>query len=286
MGRWLVLTFAVVIGTLGLVIFMVPAHVSPTGISGLGVILNHLFGVPIGAVILVGNIPIQILAYRFLGGWKVMAATLYVLVLYSILVEVMRLPPAIAALSHLGLASGASQNTLLNAVFGGICGGISSGLVFRAGATFGGTSTLARIIQLRRGTPMAMSGLYTDAAVIALAAFAYHSWEAAMYSLVALFLGGIAVDYVLEGPSVVRTGLIITDRPREVTEAILYELGRGVTAWSGVGMYTAQPRSVLFVTMARPQVAALRDLVARTDPHAFLVIGQGHTAHGEGFQLP
>jgi uncharacterized membrane-anchored protein YitT (DUF2179 family) len=271
---FLLLNAAAIIGALSVLIFMAPAQVAPAGVSGLGVILNHLFDVPIGIVILIGNIPIQILAYKMLGGWRTIAGTIYVLFVYSFAIDLLTpyFPP-----------HGVSENTMLNALFGGILGGVSTGLVYLAGSTFGGTSTLGRIIQIKYGIPISTSSLYTDTLVIALAGLAFNSWEAALYALVALFLGGVATDYVLEGPSIIRTVLIITDHPRAVSDTILHQLGRGVTAWNGTGMFTEQQHTVLFITIARPQVGRVRQLVLEADPGAFIVIGQGQTAYGQGF---
>jgi uncharacterized membrane-anchored protein YitT (DUF2179 family) len=271
--RLFLLTAGALIGALAVIVFMAPARVAPAGVSGIGVILNSLFGTPIGLVILLGNIPIQILAYRMLGGWQVIASTIYVLFVYSFTIDI---------LTPYFPAGGVTENTLLNAIFGGVLGGISTGIVYLAGSTFGGTSTLARIVQIRLGTPMSTTSLYTDTLVIGLAGFAF-GWEAALYALVALFLGGVATDYVLEGPSVIRTALIITDRPREVSELIMSEMHRGVTAWDGTGMFTDQAHTVLFITISRPQVGILRQLVLQADPEAFMVIGQGQTAYGQGF---
>ncbi|NWF67805.1 MAG: YitT family protein [Chloroflexi bacterium] len=196
------------------------------------------------------------------------------LIVYSLLIDL---------LSPYFPTTGVSDNTMLNALFGGILGGMSTGLAYLAGATFGGTSTLGRIIQMKFGTPISSTTLYTDTLVIALAGLAFNSWEAALYALVALFLGGVATDYVLEGPSIIRTALIITDKPDEVSDTILHQLGRGVTAWPGTGMFTEKPHTVLFITIARSQVTALRELVLQADPSAFIVVGQGQTAYGHGF---
>jgi uncharacterized membrane-anchored protein YitT (DUF2179 family) len=273
--RLFLLSIGALISALGVVVFQAPFDIAPGGITGVGVILNHLFGLPIGLIILVGNIPVQLLAFRMLGGWRVIARTVFAVVLYSLLIDL--ITPYYAA------GGTVSDDRLLNALFGGIVGGIGTGLVLRAGGTMGGTSTLGRILQQRYGIPLSSSTLYTDGAVIAVAGLVF-GWEGALYAMVSLFVGGATADYTLEGPSVIRTSIIITDHPRDVADAILAELGRGVTAWEGQGMFTEQPHSVLYVTIARSQVNALRRIVTKTDPTAFLVIGQGHTAYGRGFR--
>jgi uncharacterized membrane-anchored protein YitT (DUF2179 family) len=175
-----------------------------------------------------------------------------------------------------------SDNILLMALFGGVLGGIGGGLVYRAEGTMGGTSTLARILQLRWGTPLSTTGIYTDGLVM-LAAGAVFGWEAALSAMVALFIGGIASDYMLEGPSVVRTATIVTDNPVRVAQAITHTLKRGVTEWRGEGANTHLAHTVLFVTVARPEARRLSEVVTAADPNAFIVIGQGHAVYGGGF---
>ena len=265
------LTLGAIISAFGVIVFEAPFKIAPGGISGVAIILNYVIHTPIGLIILIGNIPIQIFAYRMLGGWRVIAATVYAVGLYSILIDVL---PPFAPISH---------DILLNAVFGGIVGGIGTALVLRAGGTMGGTSTLGRILQQRYGTPLSSSTLYTDGIVVIFAGLAF-GLEGGLYAMVGLFVAGATTDYALEGPSVIRTGVIITDHPNEVADRIIKELGRGVTSWEAKGMFTDQPHTVLYVTIGRSQVNTLQRLVISADPAAFLVIGQGHSAYGEGFK--
>ena len=268
-----------VIGTLisavSVAVFMAPFNIVPGGVSGLGVILNHLDPrIPIGLVVLIGNIPIQILGYNSLGGWPVVAKTVVYVLIFSLAVD--NIGPML-----LGVNVG--KDVLLNAIFGGIVGGIGGGMIYVAGGTLGGTSTLARILQQRLGVPLSTGTLYTDMGVIVLAGLVF-GWAGALYATVALFVGAAASDYILEGPSVIRTATIVTDQPEQVSEAVIREVGRGVTAWPGTGMFTDQPHTVLFITVSRPQVNKLRQAVFSADPEAFVVIGQGHVAYGKGFK--
>lgn len=270
----ILLVLGAFISAISVIVFQAPFSIAPGGVSGLAIILNSVTGLPIGLMIILGNIPIQLIAYRMLGGWSVVASTLLVVVAYSIMIDVLTpyFPPR-----------GISQDMLLNALFGGIIGGIGGGLIYRAGSTLGGTSTLARILQERFGIPLSSSALYTDTAVIVLAGLIF-GWESAMYAMVALFVGGAVSDYVLEGPSVIRTAVIITDHPREVAAAVMTEMGRGVTGWDVRGMFTEQPHTVLYVTIGRAQVNALRRIVFAVDAKAFVVIGHGQSAYGKGFR--
>ena len=274
-GRLLLITIGALVAAVSVNLFYRPADVAPGGVSGIAVILNALFGLPVGLLVLIGNIPIQILGYRMLGGWRVVARTVFFLVIYSLAIDL--LAPY--------FPTGLTNDRLLNAVFGGIVGGIAGGLVYRAGATLGGTSTIARILQNKMGLSLNNTYLYTDTGVVLLAGLVF-GWEAALYAIVAIFVDGAVADYVLEGPSTIRTATIITDKPGPVADAIINQLKRGVTGWDGRGMYTQRERTVLFVTVMRPEINELRRLVFAIDDRAFIVIGQGHTAYGEGFRSP
>lgn len=271
----ILLTLGSLVAAVGVIIFMAPFEIAPGGVSGLAVILNHLDPrLPIGLIIILGNIPIQILGFRYLGGWRAIFGTIFYVIVFSLAIDL--LTPYLSAIN-------VGSNVLTNALFGGVLQGIGGGLVYRAGGTQGGTSTLGRILQQRLGIPLSTSTLYTDTLVVALAGLVF-GWEGALYAMVALFVGGAVADYVLEGPSVIRTATIITDRPQEVASAVISQMHRGVTAWEGTGMFTEKGHTVLFITVNRPQVTALRQLVLAVDPNAFVVIGQGHVAYGRGFK--
>lgn len=278
--RQLILTYALlslgaVIGSIGVIVFLAPNNIAPTGVSGIAVISNHLFETPIGLLVFLLNIPIQILAYRMLpGGWRNILRAAYVITIYTISLDylVQFVPPDLS-----------SDNEILNAIFGGVLGGIGSGIVIRAGGNFGGTSTIALIIQRRTGMPLSSIYLYTDILVIAAAGY-FFGITAALLAIVTLFIDGVAANYILEGPSVIRTVTIVTKHPEELSKLVMATLDRGMTSWEGRGMYTGEERTVLFISVSRTQTNEVRRLVNQVDPDAFVVIGHGHTAYGEGFQ--
>ena len=270
------MTIGATLGAVSFLIFLKPLTIPPAGITGVATILNHLIGSPIGIVILILNIPIMIIGARMLpGGWRVIPRTIYVLLVYSLAIELLA--------GHLPTDVVAADEKLLGAIFGGIVGGIGGGLVLRSGATFGGTSTIAMILRRRFGFSMSTTYVFTDIAILLTAGVVF-GWEATLYGIVVLFLDGVAAEYIIDGPNVIRTAIIITESPRAVSDAIIQQMNRGVTKWTGTGMYTDQDRNVLYVTVGRSQIHELKDLVTGIDPSAFMVIGQGHVAYGEGFR--
>lgn len=264
----------VIAAALSLVVFLQPLDIAPAGLAGASTLLNELFDTPIGLTIFVLNIPIQLLAYKMLpGGTGMILRTSLISAILSLLIDL--LGPLVA--------QGISDDRMLNALFGGVLGGVGLGLVFRAGATLGGTSTLALIFQRRFGFPMSTTFLCTDAIIIIGAGLVY-GWEGALYAAITLFISGLASDYVLEGPSVIRTAMIITDKPDEIAVLVFSNLQRGVTNWTIKGGYTGTEHTMLYITIGRSQTRELKELVSSVDPQAFIVIGMGHAAYGAGFR--
>ncbi len=273
--RYLLIITGIVIGAISLTVFLQPLDIAPAGVAGASTLLNELFDTPIGLVIFLLNIPIQLLGYFMLpNGARVIFRSVVIIMVFSIVVD--NLGPLLPA-------TGISDERMLNALFGGITGGIGVGLVYRAGATFGGTSTLALILQRRFGFPMSTTFLCTDTLIIIAAGLVY-GWEGALYAAIALFTAGLATDYVLEGPSVIRTAMIITDKPEEIAQRVFANLQRGATSWRIKGEYTGAERTMLYVTIARSQVRDLKEEISHVDPKAFIVIGVGHAAYGAGFR--
>jgi len=264
------LTAGALILAVNLNLFMAPANIAPGGVSGTSIIIHEFTGWPIGTLMLVLNVPLLALGFRHLGRFRFLGRTLYVVILYSVGVDVLApwLPQA-----------GITDDLMLSALYAGVVGGIGTGLVYRGRGTSGGTGIVGRVLQLRTGIPISQIYMLTDGGVVFVAGMVF-GWDRALYALVTLFIWGVAADNLLEGPSVVRTVFIVTDQPEIVTHTVFDQLGLGLTAWPARGMFTHEEHTVLFCTISRPDVNALRALILKADPDAFIVIGHGHQATG------
>lgn len=273
-SNFLIGTFGAVLGAVGIVVFLVPADIAALGVGGLAVLGNDLVGLPIGVLMILLNIPILYLSYRMLPGGLPMIGNMIVFtIIYAVATD------AITPM----VQDAVSDDHLLNAIFGGILLGISGGLIYRSNNTLGGTYALALILRRRFGTPMSTTFFYTDSIVIVGAGLVF-GIEGALYSVVVLFINGIAQDYVMEGPSVVRNIMIVTDWPEATADAIMAQLQVGVTRVDAEGMYQRRSRGLLYVTISRARAYQIREIVSEIDPNAFMVVGQGHVAFGGGFR--
>lgn len=262
------LTAGTLIVAINFNVFIRPTHIAPGGVSGLALIVNHFTGWPLGVTTLLLQIPMLVLGFYFLGRFHFLASAWYIALLYSFTVDFTA--PYLAPLT---------DDLLLNTFYGGVAGGIGLGLIFLGRGAFAGTGIISRIVQLKTGLPITQIYMMVDGGVIFLQGLLF-GWEVSLYALLMLFVWGLATDYILEGPSVIRTAFIITTHPEEISQALFEKLGVGITGWASEGMFTKAQKTTLFCTVYRPDIGLLREVVAQVDPHAFVVIGQGHQARG------
>jgi len=272
---YLLIMIGAVVQALGLRLFLVPANLVSGGISGAAQLINHITnGWPIGLMVIIGNIPLFILGWRYLGGPRFTLRTILSIVVFSVATDLLGLilPPA-----------GVTEDLFLNTIFGGIILGVGLGIVYRGRGTSGGTDILGRILNRRLGISISLSYMLTDSLVVILAGFIF-GWERALYGLVMIYVSGVAADTALQGSNIIRTALIVTARGRQVADAIMEELERGVTLLPAQGGYTGDEKSLVYCAVTASETMRLKSLVHDVDPQAFMVLGHASEALGEGFK--
>ena len=273
-----------VIQAFSLRIFFVPANLASGGVSGISQLINHFTGWPIGLMVFLGNVPLFLLGWRFLGGRRFALRTAFAIAAYSLLADlILKLPLFGPGGAATVLIEDLRGDIFLNSLYGAIVSGVGFGLVYRARGTSGGSDILARILNHYRGISMTQSYLMTDTLVILGAGFGF-GWKAALYAMITLYVSGIVSETVLEGGGTVRTAMIVTKEADLVAQRVLEEMERGVTVLEGTGAYTGADRPVLYCVVNRSEVATLKAIVHESDPQAFMVIGTAHEALGEGFR--
>jgi uncharacterized membrane-anchored protein YitT (DUF2179 family) len=281
---YLLIGISSLIQAFALRVFFVPANLASGGVSGISQLINHFTGWPIGLMVLIGNIPLFLLGWRFLGGHRFAFRTAFAIVTYSIftdlLLKTVLFAPNGAATR---LISELRGDIFLNSLYGAIISGIGYGLVYRARGTSGGSDILARILNNWRAIPMTQSYLIVDTAVILSAGFVF-GWKNALYAMITLYVSGLVSETILEGGGTVRTAMIITKEVESISNRVIAELERGVTVLQGSGAYTGEARPVLYCVINRSEVVTLKTIVHECDPLAFMVIGVAHEALGEGFK--
>lgn len=270
------IVFGTLVQAVALRIFFVPANLASGGVSGISQLINYFTGWPIGMMVFIGNIPLFLLGWRFLGGRSFALRTAFAIATYSFFADALLWLPFFPQ-------NGITDDIVLNSLYGAVVAGVGYGLVYRGRGTSGGSDILARILNHYRGVSMTQSYLMTDTVVIVGAGFIF-GWKEALYAVITLYVSGLVVDTTMEGGGTVRTALIITSQADAVAGKILQEMERGVTRLSATGAYTGEQRTVLYCVVSRSEVQLLKDIVHEADDRAFMVVGAAHEALGEGFQ--
>ena len=265
-------------------VFFVPANLASGGVSGIAQLINHFTGWPIGLMVFLGNIPLFLLGWRYLGGRTFAIRTAFAIITYAMLTDALLETPLFGPNgAGTQLIHDLQGDIFLNSLYGAIVSGIGYGLVYRARGTSGGSDILARILNNWRGVTLTQSYLIVDTAVILGAGFVF-GWKQALYAMITLYVSGLVSETVLEGGSTVRTAMVITREAETISNRVLEELERGVTILEGSGAYTGEARPVLYCVISRAEVSTLKAIVHEIDPQAFMVIGIAHEALGEGFK--
>ena len=281
---YFLIILAALIQALSLRLFFVPANLASGGVSGISQLINHFTGWPIGLMILLGNVPLFALGWRFLGGVRFALRTALAIFMLSAFTDLLVQTPLFAPFgAGTRLINDLQGDIFLSALYGAIISGVGYGLVYRARGTSGGSDILARILSHYRGVPMTTSYLLVDTVVILGAGFVF-GWKAALYAMIALYVSGLVAESTLEGGGTVRTAIIVTTEAEAISARVLEELERGATILEGTGAYTGAGRPVLYCVITRAEVATLKAIVHEVDPRAFMVIGVAHEALGEGFR--
>jgi len=252
--------------------FTSPNNIAPGGITGLATIVNYLTDLPIGATMLVMNIPVFIIA-GFIIGWEYIIRSGICLGISSVTLDL--LGPIIPEYSG---------EPVLAAVFGGVGMGIALALIFMRGGSTGGTDIVARIVQ--KFFPHMTTGnliLAIDAMVVLFAGFIY-GLEAALISIITVFVSTLAIDKVLYGLDNGKLMYIITSNIEEVNAAINKKLERGTTIMKARGGYSGAEREVIMCAIRRNEAYKIRELVRAVDPAAFIIVSDATEILGEGFR--
>lgn len=262
------------INGLAYALFLIPHHFVPGGVSGIAIILNYFAGLPVGALILVLNVPVFLLGLKTMGK-KYVLNSLAGMVVSSVFIDffnkVLKLPSA-------------TDNPILASIYGGVMLGIGLGIVFRGRASTGGSDIIGMILSKYTGMSLGYGIMVTDFVVISASGFALHSLEAPLYGYLVLFLSTKVIDMVLEGWNYSKLVIITSTRTDEIADFILRGLDRSGTALRSRSLYLSREGELILTVIHRKQLADLRDFIKKTDPEAFVIINDTYDVLGKGFK--
>ncbi len=257
----------------GIYSFASQAEFAPGGISGLAIIINHFTQWPIGICTLVLNIPIVIICIRTLGK-KFFFKSIKTMVISTVIIDfVFPLLPVYKG------------DALMASLFAGALSGAGLALVYWRGSSTGGTDFL--IMSLRKKFPHLSIGTISiciDGTVILLGGIVFGRIDAVLQGIVMTAVSTTVIDKITAGFMTGQVTFIVTGKPKEISDEIMHNIGRGVTSIRGTGMFSGSDRTILMCACSRAEACHIRGIAYSVDKSALVLLCPYDTAYGLGFQ--
>ena len=256
----------------GLNLFLEPFGIAPGGLSGVAVLISHIAGdkIPVGLLTFLLNIPLFIPGYKYLGREFLLKSVIGT-VMFSVAIDVTSF--------FVGKLQG--EDILLYALWGGAAIGLGFGMIFRGGASTGGTDIAARLLQRKISLlTIGQAVLWFDIIFLVIVAVVYRSVESAFYTGIAVFVSSKVVDFVEAGINYAKEVCVFTEKPDGIAQEIMSKLERGVSKVDAEGMYTGNKKYMLICVVYNRQVSEVRHIVDKYDPDAFITIKEVRETKG------
>ena len=276
--RWvidiLVMILAAAIYSLGVHIFISPNDIAPGGVTGIAIILTRFWGISVGTLIFLLNIPLIIAGFILLNK-TTMIKTMISVVLITVFTNLAEM--------FVPVYDASGGNGVVAAIFGGAAMGIGLGLGYNRESTSGGTDILTKIIgkhhpDFKLGAIQAV----LDGVVVVMGFVVYRDVNTVLFAAIAIFVQSKLIDTIVYGSQESRFMLIFSENYKEIAEEILKQ-SNGVTLFKGEGAYSGNERQVLATAVHRSNYSKVKRIVKTADPKAFVITTSANEVYGEGF---
>ena len=276
--RWvidiLVMILAAAIYSLGVHIFISPNDIAPGGVTGIAIILTEFWGISVGTLIFLLNIPLIIAGFILLNK-TTMIKTMISVVLITIFTNLAEM--------FVPVYDASGGNGIIAAIFGGAAMGIGLGLGYNRESTSGGTDILTKIIG-KYHTDFKLGAIQAalDGIVVLLGFAVFRDVNTVLFAAIAIFVQSKLTDTIVYGSQESRFMLIFSENYKEIAEEILKQ-SNGVTLFKGEGAYSGNERQVLATAVHRSNYSKVKRIVKTADPKAFVITTSANEVYGEGF---
>lgn len=270
--KYSIITLASVVYAAGVSLFLDPNNLAPGGVTGISIIVNRLTGVPTGTMIFLINIPLILLGlWKF--GWKFILSTGYAVLAVSVATDLMA---PIGALT---------EEPMLACLTGGTLVALALGIIFRQGATTGGTDIIVKVLRL--SYPHLRTGalfFLTDVIIVMCSGLIFRNIDVVLYAMIAVIVMSVVMDVVLYGRDEAKLIYIISDSHEEIAGRLLEEIDIGVTYLRGEGGYSSRDKKVIMCVTKKQQAPKIEEVVKEEDPRAFMIVTSATEIFGEGYK--
>ena len=272
LSRFIMLTVAGIINSIGVVCFLSPVNLYDSGISGTSMLLALITPewMTLSLFLIILNVPL------FLYGLKKQGVvftiySIYAVIIYSVVSWVIIDILPIDVLTNSPIAG---DDRLLCALFGGFISGVGSGLVIRNGGAIDGVEVTAVIFAKRLGITVGTFVMIFNVVLYVAAGLIFKEWELPLYSVIAYAVALKIVDFIVEGVDRAKCAMIITTEPDDICAALMETFETGATKIDVIGGYSNQPKTMIYFIVNRFQVIKLKEIVHEIDPTAYIAINE------------
>ena len=270
----LIIVAGLTVYAFGVALFILPMDMIAAGTTGMALVAQRLWGIPISGFVAVFNVLMFALGWLELG--KQFALTTLIATFYYPFM----LDRAMAIVGDLVI----TQDPMLSAVFAGLMIGFALGIVIRAGASTGGMDIPPLVLKKRMGIPVSVSMYVFDFAIL-VAQMAFGERERILYALIMVMIYTMVLDKVLMMGVKQTQVKIVSEHYEEISWTIQEKMDRGTTLIYIEGGHTGKPSKAVLSVVSGRELSKLNDLVMGIDSQAFMIVNQVGEVRGRGFTL-
>lgn len=270
--NFIVLLIAGCINAFGVTVFLAPVKLYDSGISGTSMLLSQVTPeyMSLSVFLIILNIPM------FLFGLKKQGVSFTIYSVFTVLIYSIGswmitdiFPIDVSMVSPL-----AGEDLLLCALFGGIISGCGSGLTIRFGGAIDGIEVMAVIFAKRLNLTVGTFVMIYNVVLYIICGLTINSWILPLYSIVTYMAALKTVDFIVEGFDRTKAVMIVTDKPKEINDALIEKFECGTTKIAAMGGYSNVEKTIIYLVVNRFQIANMRNIVHGIDPKAFVTVSE------------
>ena len=265
-----IISVGTILFAIGIKWFINPSGLYVGGVTGISQLVSRILystlviKINLGLLIWSINVPLLLLAYKFIGK-RFTYHTLYTVTFLTICLNV--IPEKTF-----------SEDVLLNIVVGGMIYALGSGTILKYGGSTGGLDILSQYLSMKKQGSFGQYSFYVNCIIITIAGF-LQGWEIALYTILLMFVQMQMVDRI-HTPHKSYTVFIVTTKQDEVIQTLQARLGRGITIINAEGAYTHTNRSLLRMVVSSYELYIALQLLNEVDPHSFTNVLQSSQVQG------
>lgn len=270
----LLLLVGALIYSVGTHCFVTPANVAPGGGVGIALLVNYITGLPVGALTMLINLPLLVLAWIYLSR-RFAVRTAIATVICSIILDMIIAPimPVYAG------------DRLLSSLYGGILIGVGMAFVFLSGSTTGGSDIVGYLLQKKYPhMSIGRALLIIDGIILMLSIAVFGNLDAALFGLICLYAQTKVIDMIIYGSDAGSYVSVITKNPKKIAEGIIAELDRTATVIPAKGAYSGADTTILLCTVRKSEFSRLKRIIGECDKDAFTIVTETTDVFGLGFK--